>query len=113
MLTYVKKCDILVKKLFIIFLALPGGKSMIKYVCEDCSEEFENRRDYEKHKLEHKLAKKLENAPKGACVCPECKGEGGDYGTDGCDWRTCSTCGGKGIVIAEHVREEKLIYKKI
>lgn len=86
---------------------------MIKYVCEDCSEEFNNRRDYERHKLEHKLAKKLENAPEGTCVCSECNGEGGDYGTDGCDWKSCSTCGGEGIVIVQHVRKEEVIYKKI
>ena len=77
-----------------IFLALPGGKGMVKYVCEKCKKEFFSKDVYEKHMLEHKF----EEASAGAYICPDCNGKGEYYGTDGTDLRWCTTCRGKGFV---------------
>lgn len=80
----------------------------VKYVCDECREEFFEKDACEHHEKVHELKRKLSHMPAGTVICPTCKGEGGYYGTDGVDWRTCGSCKGN-VFVKEIISYEPVV----
>ncbi len=48
----------------------------MKYTCKFCGkDDFENIEECKKHEKRHILEEELKKLPKGAIICPKCKGE--------------------------------------
>lgn len=82
-----------------------------EYVCDTCDKPFKSAKECLEHETKHILEKLRETMPVDAIICPECKGTGDAWGTDGCDYKTCYTCKGKRFIVLKHV--QMAVYKEI
>ena len=83
------------------------------YVCEICGKkDFKTAEECNEHEMQHELEEQLKILPKGAMICPNCKGKGWEYGNDGADVGNCYMCNGKKFIIPKTI-PAKTVYEPI
>ena len=80
------------------------------FACEVCGENnFKTAEECEKHENQHDVENVTRMLPKGAMVCPVCKGSGIKYDKGGLQQYGCATCQGKKAVTAD-IQPAKVVY---